>query len=53
MDECVLLQSAGQKLAEFVRLAYPRRMLWTACTTMGVKTRHPAWFKLRNQPFGH
>ena len=46
-DERVLLSSAKHKLAEFTRLQYPRRMLWTACTTMAVKTRHPAWFKVR------
>lgn len=47
-DECWLQKSATDKVAEFVRLQYPRRMLWTACTTMGVKTRHPAWFKVRD-----
>ena len=46
-DEQVRLHSAKHKLDEFVRLQYPRRMLWTACTTMAVKTRHPAWFKIR------
>ena len=47
-DERWRLISAKQKLAEFARLQYPRRMLWTACTTMGVKTRHTAWFKVRD-----
>ena len=46
-DQHKLLSSAVQKLAEFVRLQYPQRLLWSACTTMGVSTRHPAWFKAR------
>ena len=47
-DDCCLLQSASQKVAEFIRLQYPRRMLWTACTTMGVKTRNTVWFQVRD-----
>ena len=47
-DERCRITSARQKLAEFIRLRYPRRMLWTACTTMGVKTRHTSWFKVRD-----
>ena len=42
-----LKQSAIQKLAEFQKKGYPRRMLWTACTTMAVKTRNTTWFKVR------
>jgi predicted GIY-YIG superfamily endonuclease len=47
-DDAALVSSAAQKLAEFTRLCYPRKMLWTACTTMGVKTRHRAWFQVRD-----
>ena len=47
-DERTRLTSAKAKVAEFVRLQYPRRMLWTACTAMAMKTRHPAWFKVRH-----
>ena len=46
-NERLLRESAVQKMAEFARLRYPRKMLWTACTTMGVKTRCPAWFRAR------
>ena len=42
-----LKQSAMQKLAEFQKKGYPRRMLWTACTTIAVKTRNTTWFKVR------
>ena len=48
-DADALLASATQKVAEFTRLSYPRKLLWTACTTMGVTTRHPAWFRAREQ----
>jgi len=48
-DSDVLRESAIQKVAEFARLNYPRKMLWTACTTMGVTTRHPTWFRVREQ----
>ena len=47
-DDAALVSSAAQKLAEFTRLGYPRKMLWTACTTMGVKTRDRAWFQVRD-----
>ena len=51
-DQDILCDSAVQKIAEFSGLRYPRRLLWTACTTMGVKTRNPAWFRAREQiPF--
>ena len=32
-DGAALRLSASQKLAEFSNLRYPRKMLWTACTT--------------------
>ena len=48
-DSHVLVPSAVRKLIEFDKLQYPRRMLWTACTTMAVKTRDPAWFRARDQ----
>ena len=41
--------SAKQKLAEFRRLQYPERMLWTACTTVGVRTRRRIWFTIRDE----
>lgn len=42
-------RSALQKLAEFTRLCYPRKLLWTACTTLGVETRNPTWFRVREE----
>ena len=48
-DTYVLRRSALQKVAEFARLQYPRKMLWSACTTMGVQTRDAAWFRVRDQ----
>ena len=48
-DQHVLQKSASQKIAEFSRLRYPRKLLWSACTTMGVKSRNPAWFRARDQ----
>ena len=48
-DGAALRLSAGQKLAEFSNLRYPRKMLWTACTTMGVSTRNTIWFRVREQ----
>ena len=51
-DGAALQLSASQKLAEFSNLRYPRKMLWTACTTMGVTTRDTAWFRVREHlPF--
>ena len=50
-DNGVLFDSAIRKLAEFHRLRYPRKMLWAACTTLGVQTRNPTWFEIReSQP---
>ena len=48
-DAPALKTSAAQKLAEFSRLQYPRKLLWTACTTMGVTSRDPTWFRAREQ----
>ena len=48
-DGYALRMSATQKLAEFTNLQYPRKMLWTACTTMGVSTRNTVWFRVREQ----
>ena len=48
-DAIALKISATQKLAEFSRLRYPRKLLWTACTTMGVTSRDPTWFRTREQ----
>ena len=45
----LVTESAVQKLAEFRKLRYPRKLLWTACTTVGVQTRNPAWFRAREQ----
>ena len=47
-DRRALYHSAIQKLAEFFNLGYPRRMLWTACTTLGVQSREPTWFDIRD-----
>ena len=48
-DPTALKTSAVQKLAEFARLKYPSKLLWTACTTMGVNTRDPTWFRVREK----
>ena len=47
-DRRALYHSALQKIAEFQRLQYPRKMLWTACTTLGVQTRETTWFDVRD-----
>ena len=46
-DNKLLYHSGLQKLDEFKTLNYPAKMLWTACTTMGVKSRNPTWFEIR------
>ena len=46
-DDNALIPSALQKLNEFIRLDYPAKLLWTACTTLAVTTRNPTWFKIR------
>ena len=46
-DTQALARSAWAKIAEFLRLGYPLKVLWNACTTLGVSTRDPAWFKVR------
>ena len=43
-----LRDSAVQKLHEFIRLDYPRKLLWSACTTIGVQSRNPTWFDVRD-----
>jgi hypothetical protein len=48
-DPTALKTSAAQKLAEFAKLMYPRKLLWTACTTIGVNSRDPTWFRVREQ----
>ena len=40
--------SAVHKLVEFGNLEYPYKLLWTMCTTMGVQTRNPIWFEIRD-----
>ena len=47
-DGPALRNSATNKVFEFARLHYPKKMLWTACTTMGVQTREPEWFRVRS-----
>ena len=47
-DNQALKDSAVQKLYEFIRLAYPCKLLWSACTTMGVQSRNPTWFDVRD-----
>ena len=46
-DNKLLYHSGLQKLHEFENLNYPLKMLWTACTTMGVISRNPTWFEIR------
>ena len=46
-DEQSLLNSAIQKLSEFIDLNYPAKLIWTACTTLAVTTRDTTWFKIR------
>ena len=46
-DDGMIFGSARKKLAEFKNLNYPKKMLWTACTTMGVHTRRAIWFEVR------
>ena len=46
-DATVRVESARRKILEFLRLGYPAKMMWTACTTMGVHTRDPTWFRAR------
>ena len=47
-DTKALIESGKQKINEFLRLYYPKKMIWRACTTMGVTTRDPAWFRIRD-----
>ena len=46
-NEQELVHSAMQKLNEFIQLKYPKKLIWTACTTLAVVTRDIAWFKIR------
>ena len=47
-DNTALRASAINKLQEFGRLKYPYKLLWTMCTTLGVETRNPTWFDVRD-----
>ena len=38
-NEQELVYSAMQKLYEFIQLKYPKKLIWTACTTLAVCTR--------------
>ena len=46
-DDNAIYDSAVKKLFEFYSLNYPYKMLWGACTTMGVNTRYAVWFEVR------
>ena len=46
-NEQELVHSAMQKLNEFIVLNYPKKLIWTACTTLAVVTRDIVWFKIR------
>ena len=48
-DDRALYHSAIQKIHEFLHLEYPKKMLWTTCTTMGVLTRNTTWFDIRDE----
>jgi hypothetical protein len=43
-----LYNTAVQKVHEYLKLKYPPKMIWTACTTIGVHTRNPIWFDIRD-----
>ena len=47
-DDRALYHSALQKIHEFLNLHYPKKMIWTTCTTMGVITRNATWFDVRD-----
>jgi hypothetical protein len=47
-DTPALIKSGKQKIREFLRLYYPKKMVWKACTTMAVNTRDTAWFRVRD-----
>ena len=49
-DRVTRTESAVQKLAEFVRLGYPRGMLRGACNFMFATTRDGAWMDARDCP---
>ena len=46
-DDIMLIGSALEKIREFILLSYPKRMLHTTCTEMGVLTRNATWFVIR------
>ena len=48
-DYDAIVTSGLHKVIEFLRLNYPKKMLWSACTTMAVKTRNTAWFRIRDR----
>ena len=52
-DSRALIESGKRKILEFRQLQYPRKMLWRACTTMGVSTRDPEWFRIRESLGDH
>ena len=47
-DRDALIKSGKQKVIEFLRLYYPRKLMWRMCTTMAVNTRDTAWFRVRD-----
>ena len=47
-DNTALKDSAIQKLHEFLNLQYPKKLIWSMCTTMGVQTRNKVWFNIRD-----
>ena len=46
-DDKAIYDSAVKKLYESYSLNYPYKMLWGACTAMGVNTRYGIWFEVR------
>ena len=51
-DKSVLVESAKQKLAEFVKLKYPRGLLRGVCNYMYATTREGGWMDVRDEMFG-
>ena len=48
-DTAVLYRSACHKVAEFVKLSYPRYMLRAACTYMAASHGERTWLDVRDQ----
>ena len=46
-DSDALYASAIQKLAEFIRLKYPRNVLRACCTYLGASTGEGTWINVR------